>query len=122
MDYSAGDGGHLTFHNTAAFGWCIATLHISNAKRSGLADRTYAIRVSDGGTVRIGAGPHVTQTITVYLRKGRSAAVQKYLDLYNTGVNKSNAVRDRISTRRAQGAEHRALGLTRLGIGKSILD
>ena len=110
IDYTLGDCGHLIFHNTTAFGWCIATLHISNTKRSGLTDRTYAVRVSDGGTVRIGAGPHVTQTITVYLRKLRLAKTQKYLDLYNTGMGKANAVRDRISSRRAQGVEHRALG------------
>jgi hypothetical protein len=110
MAYEAGDHGQLTFYNTTAFGWCIATLLISRSTR-GTSDRTYAIRISDGAGVRIGLGPHVTNTVSIYLRKSRLEALKKYTDLYIKGSVKANTTRDRISSRRAEGVEKRAAGL-----------
>jgi len=111
--YDAGDHGQLTFYNTVGFGWCIATLLINKAPRrarAGATDRTYAVRISDGAGVRIGIGPHVTSTVTVYMRKSRLAALAKYIDLYKQGSIKANTTRDRISSRRAEGVERRARG------------
>ena len=109
MVYDAGNNGMLTFYNTTGFGWCLATLQISRGKR-GMPDRTYATRIDDGQGVRIGSGPHVTQTVTVYVRKGRLIALKKYVDMYVSGLVRANTTRDRISSRRAQGVEMRALG------------
>lgn len=86
------------------FGWCIPTLLIGRSRRaiqsySG-GERTYAVRVSDGGTVRIGNGPHIKSRVTVYLRKSRKAALQKFLDLMGKGAARAGQIRDRISTRR----------------------
>ena len=109
VDYEVGDHGQLTFYETAGFGWCLATLSISSSRRgTRTTDRTYAVRVSDGASVRVGAGPHVTRTITVYLRKSRLEALKKYIDMYAAGQVAANTIRDRISSRRAEGAEHRA--------------
>lgn len=94
--YSAGRNG---------FGWCIPTLHIANSRQHG--ERSYAIRVSDGQPVRIGGGPHVTQRLTVYVTEGRKAALEKYLELKRKGEEDANSIRDRISSRRAQGALYR---------------
>ncbi len=99
----------ITLYDTTAFGWCVATLDISHSRRAATA-RTYAARASDGATVRVGAGPHVKRTVTVYVRQERLAALAKLVELYQTGAEKANAVRDRISSRRAQGAEMRAQG------------
>lgn len=100
----------LTFHQTQGFGWCIATLHIRKARRAGQTDRTYAIRVSDGAPVRIGLGPHVTQTVYVYVTEKRLPKLQKYIDLLQKGQIDANTIRDRISSRRAEGAVRRAQG------------
>lgn len=105
-----GDYGQITMHLTTAFGWCVATLPISKARRAGLTDRTYGVRVSDGAGVRVGAGPHVTKTITVYLRKSRVKVLQKYIDLFQKGLIQANETRDRISSRRAEGVQRRAEG------------
>ena len=107
--YDAGDHGSLTFYETKSFGWCIATLRISNGRRGNPA-RTYAVRVSDGAPVRVGNGPHVTQTLTVYLRQSRVKSLSRYLDLFNKGSEDAGMIRDRISSRRAQGQVMRAQG------------
>lgn len=91
------------------WGWCIPTLMIRNVPRRRLtgttvAPRTYAVRVDNGGLVRIGLGPHVKERVTVYGRKSRMAALKKFLDLRNEGAAKAGQVRDRISTRRARTA------------------
>lgn len=93
---------------TTAFGWCIPTLAISNAKRSG-SSRTYATTL-EGKAVRIGHGPHVLHQLRVYVRQSRATALAKYLQLRDGGEIKSNEIRDRISSRRAQGVLHRAEG------------
>lgn len=104
-----GDHGQLTFYNVRGFGWCIGTLHIRNQstrarQRHGeMEARTYAVRVSDGGVVRIGLGPHVVGTVSIYIRESRVKDLQKYIDLYNSGSESAHQIRDRISTRRARG-------------------
>ena len=108
-------GGIIQFSlwHTMVFGWCIPTLHISNHGRNrGATERTYAVRISDGAVVRIGGGPHVTERHEVYVRKTRQEALQKYVEMQTQGELAANTVRDRISTRRAQGTINRAKGLT----------
>jgi hypothetical protein len=93
-----------------SLGWCIPTLGIRNPgrrSRPGAAPRTYAVKVSDGGVVRIGLGPHVAERVTVYVRKNRAEALAKFIALKNKGAVDANNIRDRISTRRAQGALYR---------------
>ncbi len=102
--HDAGNRGVLTFVETSGFGWCLATLSITNR------GRTYAVRVADGSSVRVGSGPHVLCTINVYVRKSRLKALQRYLDLYTAGGQRAGEIRDRISSRRAEGVERRAAG------------
>lgn len=97
---------------TEGFGWCIPTLLISKNNRNNYGDRTYAVRINDGGNVRIGRGPHVKAQVKVYARKDRMTVLQKYLDIRTKGSEAANTVRDRISTRRLQGQQHRMLGHT----------
>jgi hypothetical protein len=112
-DYAANFYGSFELWHTTGFGWCIPTLLISSnshrVARSG-SERTYAARVSDGATVRIGMGPHVTERVTVYVRTSRLAALQPFLDAQNAGAGKAGTIRDRISSRRAEGVEMRAAG------------
>ncbi len=101
---------------TTGFGWCIPTLLISHSRQrvrqTGVQDsRTYAVTL-DGKVVRIGHGPHVGERATVYVRKSRLEALQPYLDLLTKGEADAQQVRDRISSRRAQGVLNRAAGLT----------
>jgi hypothetical protein len=91
---------------TPSMGWVIPTLQIARGKR-GYADRTYAVRVDGNGLCRVGQGPHVTEQVTVYVKESRREALAKYLTLQAEGTKDSNQVRDRISTRRAQGAMYR---------------
>jgi len=89
---------------TERFGWCLPTLHIRNAGRYSNNQnpaRTYAISVKDGSICRMGLGPHVKQTLTVYVRKSTLKGMQSLLDLQREGAEKANMIRDRISTRRA---------------------
>ena len=100
------------WHSTS-FGWCIPTLLIGRSRRANQAfsggERTYAIRVSDGGTVRIGNGPHVKARVTVYLRKSRMADLKKFLDLLQKGAGNAGSIRDRISTRRMRTSMQRSM-------------
>jgi hypothetical protein len=104
----------LTLHKVNGFGWCIATLHIRNQssrsmqRHGAMQARTYAVRVDDGAAVRVGLGPHVTSTVTVYVRASRAAALKKYTDLYDSGMAKAGEIRDQTSSRRAQGSLRRA--------------
>ena len=104
--------------HTTGFGWCIPTLHIANpsrrARQYGATPqdaRTYAVTL-DGKTVRIGMGPHVQERVTVYVRRSRLGELQKFLDLLVSGQASAQTVRDRISSRRAQGVLNRAEGMT----------
>lgn len=106
---------HLEFGlwYTEALGWVIPTLFIGGGRRAAQAGsvRTYATTI-DGKVCRVGMGPHVKQQLTVYVRVGRRAALQPYLDLQEKGQADAGQVRDRISTRRAQGQLHRQAGHT----------
>lgn len=96
-----------------SFGWCIPTLLISHPGRRaahGTPARTYAVRVSDGQTVRIGCGPHVTNITRIVVRPDRIDVLKKYIDLRRSGAADAGTVRDRISSRRAQGVIERANG------------
>lgn len=93
-------------------GWMITTLHIANAKRRAPGQetaRTYAVDLK-GNVVRIGNGPHVTHQITVMVRQDRLKDLKPLVDLYIKGCADAGAIRDRISTRRAQGQIYRAEG------------
>jgi hypothetical protein len=108
-DYSKGDYGQLTLHKTDRFGWCITTLFISRGKR-GQPDRSYGISIDGKQTVSIGNGPHVTETVTVYFRKSRGEALDVFNALYHEGMRNANSVRDRRSSRIAEGQQRRARG------------
>jgi hypothetical protein len=104
--------------HTPGFGWCIPTLDIA-AGRRGQPRRTYAVlvrelpKLSAGEAVtvaRIGQGPHVTSQQVVYVRASRLKALQPFLDLRTAGLAAAGQVRDRISSRRAQGQQEREAG------------
>lgn len=110
LAHDQGDSGQLTFYEVdgrESHFWCMATLLIAKSRK--FADRFYAIRL-DGQIVRVGRGPHVKQELTVYIKKSRVKALQKYLDLHKKGLTEANQIRDRIGSRRAQGQLHRAAG------------
>lgn len=90
--------------------WFIANLLIGKSNR-GYAARTYATRVSDGKAgFRVGKGPHVTQTVTVYVTTANATRLAPLLAMAEAGEVTAHQIRDRISTRRAQGQMYRAEG------------
>lgn len=103
---------------TERFGWCIPTLLISNPGRRQRAsaynkgveatERTYAITIDRREIVTIGGGPHVKNRLTVYVSAARRPGLGKFLDLKEKGEIDANNIRDRISSRRAQGALRRS--------------
>ena len=97
--------------HTTSMGWVIPTLLIRRTRRMDRSDRTYATTL-DARPVRVGLGPHIDRKVTVYVRESRQAALQSLLDLKDRGEVTSNEIRDRISSRRAQGSLNRANGLT----------
>lgn len=111
LAYALGSHGVLQFYETTRFGWCLCTLRIGGGGRHG-PERYYAARVEDGATVSVGRGPHVTRVIEVFVREDRAEALKRYTDLHKEGLARAGTVRDRISSRRAQGAEERAAGHT----------
>jgi hypothetical protein len=101
-------GGPIQFElwYTERFGWCIPTLEIRGLSarlrsRGAQTRRTYGISIKDGQLVRMGIGPHVKATHTVYVKKSRLEALRPLLDLMVEGSGKAGDCRDRISTRRA---------------------
>jgi hypothetical protein len=98
----------LLFYRVTTFGWVLTTLLIGKGRNARSA-RYYAVKL-DGTTCRVGQGPHVTKEVTVYLTKSNLARLQKYVDLYQTGGSRAGEIRDRISSRRAEGQERRARG------------
>jgi hypothetical protein len=105
----------LTFYQVKGLGWVLCTLHISNPSRrasTGTPARTYAIGVADGKVYTVGRGPHVTKEIEVYLSVDNLPRIQRYVDLWKKGMEDAGQIRDRISSRRAQGQMHRAQGRT----------
>jgi hypothetical protein len=112
LDYAAGDHGRITLYEVDGRRgryWVVCTLGIRRGQRSGQADRTYGVTV-DGSPVRVGIGPHVKQQITVWVRKNRRESLSKLLELHNQGLVVANQIRDRISSRRAEGQLRRADG------------
>jgi hypothetical protein len=93
--------------------WVIPSLKIAGAGRRarmsnpGVTDRYYASSLS-GNLFRVGRGPHVKVTHTVYVRKSRLTALQKFIDLREKSAGDAGIVRDRISTRRARTALRRS--------------
>jgi hypothetical protein len=99
----------LTLYETERFGWVVTTLHIRNAgSRSmrGAQPRTYGVTAS-GQVVTVGLGPHVKSTMTVYVSRARAEALKTLVDLHERGLADAGSIRDRISSRRAQGAMRR---------------
>ena len=86
--------------------WVIVTLPIDNKGRA------YVIQVESGNTGRAGRGPHVKAEVRVYLSPANLPRLQKYVDLWRKGMAEAGAVRDRISSRRAQGQIERMKGRT----------
>lgn len=89
--------------------WFIPTLTIASSRRHATR-RTYAVGVSDKKTYRLGMGPHVTATFKVRTTPKNFARMLPYLELRQTGSENANKIRDRISSRRAQGQLFRAEG------------
>ena len=94
--------------------WVLTTLHISKAKRGSKhqTDRTYAIGVDDEKVYTVGRGPHVLQEVRIYLKKSNLERLMPFVELWKKGMELAGGIRDRISTRRAQGQLHRANGRT----------
>lgn len=94
--------------------WVLLTLHISNPprrQRNRGVDTTRSYGVSmDGKVCRVGLGPHVLKEVTVHLSQSNIERLKKYVDLFRKGLAEAGQIRDRISTRRAQGQIHRANG------------
>lgn len=109
------DAGQLTFYHVPAGrkapDWVLTTLRIGGAGR-GATERYYGVGVADGKVYTVGRGPHVAAVVTIHLHPGNWDRLRKYADLYEKGMADAQAVRDRISSRRAQGQLHRAAGRT----------
>ena len=91
--------------------WVIPTLLIQNPGRRampGVERRTYAIAVADSSICRVGMGPHVKATCTVYVTEANVDRLQPFIDLHAKGMADATQIRDRISTRRAVGALRRS--------------
>ncbi len=102
---------YFTFYQTQGFGWVLCTLGIGGKGR-GDAARTYGITVADGKVVRVGRGPHVLKIVEVYVSKKNKDRMARYVELLRKGLAEAGTIRDRISTRRAQGQINRANGMT----------
>jgi len=114
LAYEIGDHGFIKLYQVegrkGVVYWVVATLAIGGSAR-GYAMRTYGVTL-DGTSVRVGAGPHVKRTATVYMRESRVAALAPLIKLYDEGMLKSHQIRDRISSRRAEGVQRRMNGET----------
>lgn len=91
--------------------WIVCTLHIANGRR-GQPDRTYGMRCDTKTVVRAGQGPHVLRTVNVYVRQSRTKALAELIELWTKGMANAGTIRDRVSSRRAQGQLERAQGHT----------
>lgn len=90
-------------------GWVIATLGISSGNK--YAARTYSVD-ANGKVWRVGKGPHVKQTITAYVTEKSAKRLAELIRLHNSGAIEANTIRDRISSRRAQGQINRMKGMS----------
>lgn len=111
-----GDYGQASLYYTQNFGWLIATRSIGGRSRSGLAQRTYAARIDSNtgaalpGVYRVGAGPHVLRTVTVYFTTANQTRLAKLAEAYTAGATNAGIVSDRRSSRIAEGQLRRARG------------
>lgn len=96
----------LTFYKAGRYGWCVQTLSINNR------GRTYAIQVDSPNDIVTCGGRPDDVTVHVYVSEARQKALQKFIDLKAKGLESAGNIRDRIGSRRAQGQEMRAQGLT----------
>lgn len=108
--------GCLTFYRVPGGpGWVLTTLHISNPSsraKAGTTARSYGIGVKDSKVYTVGRGPHVDKEVTVFLSAANVARLAKYVALWQEGMEAAGTIRDRISSRRAQGQIYRAAGRT----------
>lgn len=105
---STGSSYSIVMRYTTGFGWCVPTLRIANARRlTGGTSRDYAVRISDGATVRVGMGPHVLFSAELYFKKSNADRLKPLLELMRGGAMRANEIRDRISSRRANSAMRR---------------
>lgn len=105
--------GTFTLYFVPKIGWVLTTLHISNPssrQSAGTSARFYGIGVSDGKVYTVGRGPHVTAEVVVHTTKDNADRLKRYADLWTKGMADASQIRDRISSRRAQGQLHRAAG------------
>lgn len=102
----------LTFYH-CSFGWVLCTLLISAAgrRRSGVPDRYYTIGISDKKVYTVGLNPRV-KSVVVYVSKNNVDRLAKYQDLHTDGLALAGQIRDRTSSRRAQGQLYRQQGRT----------
>jgi hypothetical protein len=114
-EFPEGTTAHLMFYRTGGSAsrrgdsWVLTTLRIGGAGR-GASERYYGIDVASKKVCRVGKGPHVLDVVTVYVSKANKDRLWKYVDLHQEGLAQAGGIRDRISTRRAQGQIHRANG------------
>ncbi len=106
--------GSLTFRLIKE-GWVILTLHISNPSRRqrgrGIdTERSYGIGLKDSKVWRTGKGPHVLKEVRVHASKSNIERLRPYIELMRKGMEDAGAIRDRISSRRAQGQLYREQG------------
>lgn len=105
--------GYLTFYRTKGLGWVLTTLHISNPSRrqsAATVARTYGIGVKDSKVYTVGRGPHVEDTVEIYVTRTNLERLRVYVELWKKGMADASSIRDRISSRRAQGQLHRQNG------------
>lgn len=91
-------------------GWCCPVLPIGMRARFGPAARAYAFRLADGKLCRVGNGPHVKATATLYLRESQRERLAPFLSARERAAEQAHQVRDRIGSRRVQGQAERAAG------------
>ena len=110
-EHDANNLSSLTFYKTDRFGWVLTTLGIRNAGRSATNNtaRSYGVSIDTESVVTVGHGPHVTANVTVYLTSKNVARLATYVKLWLKGLSEASSIRDRISTRRAQGALRRSM-------------
>jgi hypothetical protein len=87
--------------------WVVRTLNIARGRTS---ERSYAMGVDDGKVYRVGNGPHVLKEIAVHVTEENKARLALLIQRKAEGEEAAGQIRDRISTRRAQGQLHRAAG------------
>lgn len=103
----------LFYHVPGCGGWVLCTLHISNPSsrsRTNTCARYYGIGVNDHKVYTVGKGPHVKAEATILVKADNYDRLKKYLELYVEGLGKASQIRDRISSRRAQGQLYRQQG------------